>query len=139
MSEEVWEGEQPSLSWPWIAGFFDGEGSVSYYKSGPKGYPQTRISIASTDRFVLEAIQSFTGVGAILPQKKADGRHKQLWAWHVGKGSDVEAVLLGMLPHLVVQKDRALLLLEACKPMSPKRRDEIFEQLKILDKRGVQV
>ena len=72
----------------YIAGLFDGEGSVSYKqymrkrKGAKKAYPtwQIRLEIAMTDESVLVWVTEVLGVGTMGPRKVRPGRKKQ-WRW----------------------------------------------------------
>ena len=72
----------------YIAGLFDGEGSVSYKqymrkrKGAKKAYPtwQIRLEIAMTDKSVLQWVTEILGVGTMGPRKVRPGRKNQ-WRW----------------------------------------------------------
>tara|TARA_A100001515_G_scaffold101615_2_gene82291 strand:+ start:836 stop:1264 length:429 start_codon:yes stop_codon:yes gene_type:complete len=72
----------------YLAGLFDGEGSVSYKqymrkrKHGKKAYPtwQIRLEIAMTDESIIRWVTEFVGVGTYGPRKVRPGRKKQ-WRW----------------------------------------------------------
>lgn len=72
----------------YLAGLFDGEGSVSYKqymrkrKGAKKAYPtwQIRLEIAMTDESVIRWVTEFVGVGTYGPRKVRPGRKKQ-WRW----------------------------------------------------------
>ena len=72
----------------YIAGLFDGEGSVSYKqymrkrKGKSKAYPtwQIRLEIAMTDESLLIWLHEVLGVGTVGPRKVKPGRKKQ-WRW----------------------------------------------------------
>ena len=69
----------------YIAGLFDGEGSVSYKqymrkrKGQKKAYPtwQIRLEIAMTDQSLLRWVTEVLGVGTMGPRKVKAGRKKQ--------------------------------------------------------------
>ena len=72
----------------YIAGLFDGEGSVSYKQymrkraHNKKAYPtwQIRLEIAMTDKSLLVWLHEVLGVGTMGPRKVKPGRKKQ-WRW----------------------------------------------------------
>jgi len=72
----------------YIAGLFDGEGSVSYKqymrkrKGAKKAYPtwQIRLEIAMTDQSLLRWVNEVLGVGTMGPRKVRPKRKKQ-WRW----------------------------------------------------------
>ena len=69
----------------YIAGLFDGEGSVSYKQymrkraHNKKAYPtwQIRLEIAMTDKSLLVWLHEVLGVGTMGPRKVKPGRKKQ--------------------------------------------------------------
>ena len=69
----------------YIAGLFDGEGSITYKKykeKKPKGhYDCWRIvmEISMTDEYVIRFIHDLLGVGTV--QKKPRKGHKMQWRW----------------------------------------------------------
>ncbi len=93
------------MKWEYIAGFFDGEGSIIRKRSGyALMIPQTNIT-------VLNAIKSFTGVGNVYPVKKRKSHWKDAWVYCVTDYSGVILVLKGMVNNLVVKKDLAIFAL----------------------------
>ena len=78
----------PDTDKAYIAGLFDGEGSVSYKqymrKRAPnkKAYPtwQIRLEIVMTDESLLIWLHEVLGVGTVGPRKVKQGRKKQ-WRW----------------------------------------------------------
>lgn len=53
----------------WVTGFTDGEGSFTYSRSGKQIGLYFAIKLTAGDRSILEAIQSFFGVGRIYDVK----------------------------------------------------------------------
>ncbi len=99
----------------YIAGFFDGEGSVSisnYLRRDRPGRPQysLRIGISNTDREVLLQIKEVLGCGCIVTSApRHDGRgHKAVHRW-VAAARAAWGVLVALLPYLRVKKDQAVL------------------------------
>ena len=78
----------PDTDKAYIAGLFDGEGSVSYKQymrkraHNKKAYPtwQIRLEIAMTDESLLIWLHEVLGVGTMGPRKVKAGRKKQ-WRW----------------------------------------------------------
>ena len=76
----------------YLAGLFDGEGSVYYKKMKQKKHNRPgkpihnvwviRMEIAMTDKEVLEWVWETTGVGAFGPRKVKKG-YKPQWRWRV--------------------------------------------------------
>lgn len=53
-----------NMTWEYIAGFFDGEGSICH---NGKGY---RVTIVQTNQEVLDDIVQFSGVGSVIKNHK---------------------------------------------------------------------
>jgi len=93
------------MTWQYIAGFFDGEGSLVHNK---KGY---RIMISQTNEEVLTSIKEFIGFGNIFKNKKRQPHWLESWVFYIAKQEDVLKFLKGILPFLIVKKiqiDKAL-------------------------------
>lgn len=99
----------------YIAGFFDGEGSISlsWQKRSNtlrKRVCRSQISIGNTDYPVLKYIQSCLG-GTIHPIRQKNDCWEASWAW---KASTKEAatIIERLLPYLRVKAAQAKLLIE---------------------------
>lgn len=86
------------MTWDYMAGFFDGEGSVCH---NGKGY---RITIAQTNEDVLKDIVSFSGVGSVVKVTKRKKHWKDSWVYYIANQKDVHFFLGNILPFLVVKK-----------------------------------
>lgn len=97
----------------YIAGFFDGEGSVSiatnHTKTSRKNY-YLKVQIANTFKDLLDQIKDNYG-GYIWEVKKKTSHHKQSYVWVV-VSRQAERFLTDILPHLLIKKPQALLGLE---------------------------
>ena len=89
------------MTWKYIAGFFDGEGSITHNK---KGY---RITISQTNKEVLNNIKNYTGVGNIFKNSKRRSHWKDSWVYYIAKQSDVFLFLKNILPYLIIKKNEA--------------------------------
>lgn len=106
----------PSLEY--IAGFFDGEGSVGYYT---KPQRQLVVNIAQSDRAILQDIARGLGIDAQPirntpgPEiRNGDKVYKRKPSWHLQLyGDRAAAVLEALLPHLRLKRERALAALDA--------------------------
>jgi|WetSurMetagenome_2_1015567.scaffolds.fasta_scaffold02993_10 hypothetical protein len=87
------------MTWEYIAGFFDGEGSISHHG---KGY---RITIPQTNFEVLEEIRKFIGVGYIIQPKKRKAHWKDSWIYYIAKQKDVEFFLKKTKSFLIVKRE----------------------------------
>lgn len=95
----------------YIAGFFDGEGSVKLPRNTT--CVNTGLSIVNTDRLVLEKIKEFLGCGVIynhgIPKKWGK---KPIFSFQIKKRHDVIETLQKMLPYLEVKHASGQKLLE---------------------------
>jgi len=83
------------MNWNYIAGFFDGEGTLGKYsKSGYK------IGITQSSKKVLEEIQIFTGLGHIHFIKKRKSHWQNAWLYYIAKQEDVYFFLNKILSQL---------------------------------------
>ena len=89
------------MTWNYIAGFFDGEGSIGH---NGKGY---RLTIPQTSYLVLEEIKNFTKKGDIIKTVKRKSHWKDNWVYYVARQKDVQIFLKKLLPHLIVKRKLA--------------------------------
>lgn len=86
------------MDWNYIAGFFDGEATIS--KSGKR----RRIGITQTNKQVLEEIKRFTKVGNVLVLKKRKSHWKDAWLYYVSSQKDVLFFLNKISNKLIVKR-----------------------------------
>jgi DNA-binding transcriptional regulator WhiA len=86
------------ITWNYIAGFFDGEGSIT---DNGKGY---RITIPQTNFIVLQQILHFTKVGQIIKVTKRKSHWKDSWVYYIASQSDIQSFLKYISPHLVIKR-----------------------------------
>jgi intein-encoded DNA endonuclease-like protein len=79
----------------YIAGFFDGEGCISYLDG-----TRLDISITQKDRAPLEFIQNYFGMGHIYTQR-------QYWQYRIMRRKDQVAFLEAISPYLIVKQAKA--------------------------------
>jgi hypothetical protein len=72
------------LSLDYIAGLFDGEGTIGLgtYKTGNSIHFQPFVGISNTDRRVIEIVKETLGFGRIYAQKKTDKKDVFTWYAH---------------------------------------------------------
>ena len=92
----------------WLAGFFDGEGSLVVRLGERRGACACRLSIPNTDHAALVYIQKITGAGGIGKKYLRGSNHKAQWTWALNSQRSVVDVLKQMLPFLVVKRAAAL-------------------------------
>ncbi len=88
------------MTWTYIAGFFDGEGSL-IKKPDKNGY---RIQIAQTNKKVLQEILEYVGCGHICHPKKRKPHWKESWMFYISKQDDVSYFLKKTSSYLIVKK-----------------------------------
>ncbi|MFA4872701.1 MAG: LAGLIDADG family homing endonuclease [Patescibacteria group bacterium] len=99
------------MSWNYIAGFFDGEGSVTH---NGKGF---RIHIPQTHLRVLQKIQDFIGTGHIAVVTKRKAHWKDNWLFYIAKQKDVKLFLQQVKPFVHVKKEHVFKALKAIQPL----------------------
>jgi LAGLIDADG endonuclease len=107
----------------YLAGFIDGEGSISIFSSSSKSkgkiYPRLRLILSAynTNEAVLQWIKSRFG-GTVIRVKRSRRQHKQCYAWNTG-WQNASSVLQAAMPFLRVKKPQAELFI-ACANTSKK-------------------
>jgi LAGLIDADG endonuclease len=110
------------MDYSYIAGYFDGEGSIGIYRN--KGSKDTRyksgfktpcwirsLNIVNTYKPILERIHSIFKVGRIY-QMKDPHYTRPCWCWTVGAKADIGKVLYSLSPYLVEKLPQAELMIE---------------------------
>ena len=94
----------------WLAGFFDGEGSLTSYPVRSR-YIGWKLSVPNTHLGSLEKCQRITGMGSVFPvnrkTKHDDCKRKPIWHWSVNNRKDIAAILREIVPYLVIKSDKA--------------------------------
>lgn len=93
------------MGWQYIAGFFDGEGTISH---NGKGF---RLSIPQTSKTVLIDIRSFTSFGTICKVIKRKSHWKDSWIYYVAKQEELYRFLRHILPFTIVKRSKILTVL----------------------------
>lgn len=126
------------MTWDYLAGLFDGEGSVGLYavtngRANSKTYYSPKLVIVGTYRPMIEAVHAFVGLGSFSTQKRqalsvlpnsktkysVSGRSKtrlckQGWKWAVTSQSDIVHVLKKIIPLLHEKRTQAEAVLAFC-------------------------
>ena len=106
------------MNWNYIAGFFDGEGSVAHNGMG------FRISIPQTSEEVLNKIRRFTKIGFVIPVKKRKSHWKDSWVYYIASKKDVYYFLNKAVLHLIVKKDLTLKVMSLLKKQLLRMQDK---------------
>jgi hypothetical protein len=136
-----------NLDCAYIAGFFDGEGSVIIYehhKNANSFGIRTVITQSEKGLWILDWIKEITNIGSIVKKISYNFLHANSYTWQCNSEA-AESLLLQILPYLKLKKEQALLALNfqgsLRKPELKSNRDWQVDnrtQMKILNQRGVQ-
>jgi len=161
-SEHSMGGRRPRPTRPpspkYLAGFIDGEGSLMIAKwKSPRNarvYYKPRISIANTNKEILEQIQQrYGGILANQPPRKAAWRFSYQLIWTDGRVGPLLSVVrpylrikriqLGVLEDLIVSRRRALRDREPARrrgrnlpPTVLAHQERLYRQVRQLNRRG---
>lgn len=92
-------------SWAYLAGLFDGEGSINV----SRGTIRLRINMTSEE--TLRHLEATFGGKLHRRPAPASPRHKQQWTWSVERQADMRFMLNRLLPLLVTKRRQADLAL----------------------------
>jgi len=104
----------------WMAGFFDGEGSIGLYRKNKDGQfyaVATRLTIAQLDRDILVPyFEAFGGALTLIdrPDRK-ESKHTQYWTWSCDNVSYAAMFMQVIRPWLRQKGEEADLLIEFLK------------------------
>lgn len=85
----------------YIAGFLDGEGSISFKHRKKIDY---RISIYQLDPTPLLWIQEITGVGSMMKPNSLQHFGRQVWMYRIYGRFNCTKFLTPLMPYLIVKK-----------------------------------
>jgi hypothetical protein len=95
----------------WLAGFFDGEGSLTFYMAGrDRQYKTWVLTLPNTNLESLKKCQEITGVGYVRPKPVKENR-QPCWMWTVATQRDMISICKQMLPYLIIKKKKCALFL----------------------------
>jgi hypothetical protein len=89
------------MTWEWVTGFYEGEGSAWISCSGQPG-----VSFYQKQKQVLGPIQKFIGFGRIRPKNRPKKKCKIIWSLQFSSNEDVRRVLNFMLPFMQTTRKR---------------------------------
>lgn len=105
------------MSPEYLAGFFDGEGCIDcqrmYPKEGRSRFyvrPRVRVAQAQSGRVVLDELQKQFG-GLILERKSKKENWQPSASWEFLDKDGLRTMLTLMLPHLIIKREQAKLVL----------------------------
>ncbi len=95
----------------YIAGFFDGEGSVKIYNHKDKRgftYPELRISITNCDKIILSKIQTHFGCGKIRETGNHNKGHNHCFRLIFERKKDMLVILNQLLPFIIIKREECI-------------------------------
>ncbi len=113
----------------YIAGFFDGEGSVGIY---PRSWDRTKtfryyvlvVSLGQTGKLGKELLESLQEkYGGSVYENKQNGKKKVMWKWNVSANKGAK-FLEDILPYSYIKKEEILRCLEFQKLTYKRMEDE---------------
>ncbi len=114
------------MTWAYIAGFFDGEGSIT---NNGKGF---RITIAQTNQEVLEKIRDFVGAGYVIAVAKRREHWKDSWVYYISSQQDILRFLLGIFMFLVVKKKLAVKTIPILETVVKKQKERQIKNIYLI-------
>jgi hypothetical protein len=94
----------------WLAGFLDGEGSLTHYRSGRNGkYRSWILSITNTHKGSLDYCQLVTGVGVVKLKRRNNipAHWKVSYQWQITAQREIVDILKQLQPFLVIKREKA--------------------------------
>lgn len=101
------QGYKP-LDLSYIAGLFDGEGSVTLTRREGRDIQYVALSLSNTHREIVERIKQSLGCGSV---HKQSGVNLPVYNWYVSHAAAAECIEK-LLPFLIVKRKEAELALE---------------------------
>ncbi len=102
MSVQIAPGGPSVAELAWLAGYIDGDGSVSMRASSTSRSTRFRypvLTIDSCDPELLEEVIAITGQGHVKAKPRKKKEHRKCWTWTV-TGSKAVIVLETLIPYL---------------------------------------
>jgi len=98
----------------WVAGLFEGEGTIVVRENRTKAVYGLELSLASTDEDVVRLFRQVVGVGKIYGPYKYGENRKPYWKWQSYSGEDGVYVLEALLPYFLSRRaTKAVAAIEA--------------------------
>jgi len=91
----------------WLAGLFDGEGSLSSAMAGRRRqYKSWLLSLPNTHLPTIERCVELTGVGRIQAKPIPKLGKKPQWAWCVTRQREIASICQQLRPYLITKAER---------------------------------
>ena len=96
--------EMSAIEAAWLAGFIDGEGTISSYMSGrQRRHVSWLLSVPNTVRGSLERCKEITGAGSVLVKPIGREKRQPCHQWRVYRKLDIASICRQILPHAVIK------------------------------------
>jgi len=89
----------------WMAGLFEGEGTITIVSSSSRNTTTPRVMLTMTDRQLIELIQSWFG-GYVTQNKQKSPNHKVAFTWSAGSSLYVARFIKSVMPYLHSERVR---------------------------------
>ena len=152
--------QEDKTKWSYMAALIDGEGCISIYRRLSDGEKYTRVhkvkantnpynqfsmrvQITNTDlRLMKWLIANFGGV--YYQKTQGTGKHKPAYEWRPKGRANVEKLLLGILPYMIIKPEQAKIGLEYIRmtitnERDPEKRNKLYERMRDLNRKGESV
>jgi hypothetical protein len=150
--------QEDKTKWSYLAGLIDGEGCISIAHRIQEGEKLTRIhktkantnpykmfslriSIANTYLPLMKwLIANFGGV--YYQKREATDKHKAAYEWRPKGRNNVEKMLLGILPYMVIKREQTQIALDYVRmtldgERNPDKREVLYLRAKALNQKGI--
>jgi hypothetical protein len=102
----------------YLAGFLDGEGGIQITKSTREGREYTialhpTVYFTNTNRQSIETMQGWLRTGSMIVAHQKKG-YRDTYVLHVTGMRNIKQLLLCLLPHLIIKRRQAEIMLEYC-------------------------
>jgi hypothetical protein len=152
--------QEDKTKWSYLAGLIDGEGCISIFHRVKEGEQLTRIhkTRANTHPYKMFAMRiSITNTylplmkwlianfGGVYYQKRESvNGHKASYEWRPKGRNNVEKMLLGILPYMVIKKEQTQIALDYIRmtiagERNPDKREQLYLRAKDLNRKGISV
>lgn len=149
--------QEDKTKWSYLAALIDGEGCISIshriqegekltriHKRTAKTVPykmfSMRVQITNTDLRIMKwMIANFGGV--YYQKTRGNDKHKIAYEWRPKGRANVEKLLLGILPYMIIKPEQAKIALEYTRmtingERNPDKREKLYLRMKALNQKG---
>ena len=135
-------------AWPYVAGIFDGGGSISIHKANGVGNSSYRLQIVIYNTSIPLMKWLLGNFGGTFysrdnnPSGWGKTYHSKICKWTISGRKNKERFLLGILPYLIIKSEQVKVGLEFLRLENdrvPEIRKQLEEQIKLLNRRGSSV